>query len=168
MPVVLTISLLLGSERSFSLPHFSSIFLLYQYKTGQVPSDWVTANDTPVFKKRNRASQVITDRFLWKSNFSKKFLQLENSPPTDQLACFCFFFCFFFPVWEFWLWSCKGISKPFLPFPKPSGFAAPLPKLCARLWSRWLLLLTATTVFVMLLLLLPPNVLRLLSRYDHY
>ena len=47
-----------------SLPHFSSIFLLYQYKTGQVPSDWVTANDTPVFKKRNHASQVITDRFL--------------------------------------------------------------------------------------------------------
>ena len=67
-----------------SLPHFSSIFLLYQYKTGQVPSDWVTANDTPVFKKRNRASQVITDRFLWKSNFSKKFLQLENSPPTPH------------------------------------------------------------------------------------
>ena len=37
---------------------------LYQYQTGQVPSDWVTANDTPVFKKRNRASQLITDRFL--------------------------------------------------------------------------------------------------------
>ena len=34
-----------------SLPHFSSIFLLYQYQTGQVPSDWVTANDSPVFKK---------------------------------------------------------------------------------------------------------------------
>ena len=67
-----------------SLPHFSSIFLLYQYQTGQVPSDWVAANDTPVFKKRNRASQVITDRFLWKSNFSKKFLQLENSPPTPH------------------------------------------------------------------------------------
>ena len=37
-----------------SLPHFSSIVLLYQYKTGQVPSDWVTANVSPVFKKRNR------------------------------------------------------------------------------------------------------------------
>ena len=37
-----------------SLPHFSSIVLLYQYKTGQVPSDWVTTNVSPVFKKRNR------------------------------------------------------------------------------------------------------------------
>ena len=77
----------------------------------------------------------------------------------SDLACFCFS-----PVRHFWLWSCKGISKPFLPFPEPSGFAAPLPKLCARLPSRWLLLLTATTVFVMLLLLLPSNFLRLLSR----
>ena len=47
-----------------SLPHFSSIFLLYQYKTGQVPSDWVTVNVTPVFKKGIAKSQVITDRFL--------------------------------------------------------------------------------------------------------
>ena len=37
-----------------SLPYFSSIFLLCQYKTGQLPSDWVTANVTPVFKNRNR------------------------------------------------------------------------------------------------------------------
>ena len=47
-----------------SLPHFSSIFLLYQYKTDQVPSDWVTANVTPVFKEGIAKSQVITDRFL--------------------------------------------------------------------------------------------------------
>ena len=47
-----------------SLPYFSSIFLLYQYKTDQVPSDWVTANVTPVFKKGIPKSQVITDRFL--------------------------------------------------------------------------------------------------------
>ena len=37
-----------------SLPHFSSTFLHYQYKTCQVPSVWVIANITPVFKKRNR------------------------------------------------------------------------------------------------------------------
>ena len=29
-----------------SLRHFSSTFLLYQYKTYQVPSDWVIANVT--------------------------------------------------------------------------------------------------------------------------
>ena len=42
-----------------SLPHLSSIFLLYQYKTDQVPSDWVTANVTPDLKKGIAKSRII-------------------------------------------------------------------------------------------------------------
>ena len=39
-------------------------YILTQYKTGQVPSDCVTANVSPVFKNEIAKSHVTTDRFL--------------------------------------------------------------------------------------------------------
>ena len=94
----------------------------------------------PVF---SQSTDVVVVNFV----MVPKFPVVQHATTTvrlvcrsDQLACFCFCSA----AWEFWLWSCKRISKPFLPFPKPSGFAAPLPNFVRAYdpadYCYWLLL----------------------------